>query len=382
MGNDRAERGSILVFLVASASLLSGASVGLLTVEQGRAQRARTEIERTRAFSLAESGIDQVAVLIRSNAWPSGTTLDWSSDAADNDGDGLVDEGDESLRATAERWWTDGVDNDGDGEEDEEDEGVARVSCTVPLGTSTVTLTRWLQREESILPLNIPAVVSLLDPIADLSFHGNSFQINGNDSNLDMTRGPGSPVHGIAIDGTRSDVVGQLPGQQCENVVGAGGWPSVTTWAPSSATWLADTIAALSPFARVDLTNDSQTYTGDLGNWRTGEIFITHSQGTLRTGGGGVGAGVLLVDGDLELSGDWNYVGYVFVTGRVRVVGGGGRQSLSGAMFVGGDVQQSIGGGLLATLLSGNITLTYSSAALNLARSAFSTYGIAAVTEP
>ncbi len=382
MGKHRAERGSILVFLVASVSLLAGAILGLITVEQGRAARARTEVERTRAFTLAEAGIDQVAVLMSSNAWTAATTVDWASDAEDNDGDGLVDEGDESLTATADRWWVDGLDNDGDGEIDEKDEGVARVSCTVPLGISTVTLTGWLQMEESVLPLNIPAVLSLLDPNADLTFNGNSFQINGNDNNLDMTPGPGSPVYGIAIDGSRSDVVSQLAGQQRDNVVGAGGWPSVTTWAPSSATWLADTIAALSPFASVNFTNYDRTYTGNLGNWQTGEIFITHSQGTLRIGGGGIGAGVLLVDGDLELSGDWDYVGYVFVTGRVRVVGGGGRQTLKGAMFVGGDIQQAISGGLLTTLVGGNINLIYSTAALNLVRTALTRYGIAAVTEP
>ncbi|MGH7151481.1 MAG: hypothetical protein ACREIU_12325, partial [Planctomycetota bacterium] len=365
MGNHRAERGSILIFLVASVSLLAGALLGLITVEQGRASRARTEVERTRAFGLAESGIDQAAVLMSSNAWGAATTLDWSSDGADNDGDGLVDEGDESLTATVDRWWADGFDNDGDGEVDEKDEGVARVACTVPLGISTVTLTGWLRQEESILPLNIPAVLTLLDPNADLTFNGNSFQVNGNDNNLDMTPGPGSPVYGIAIDGTQRDVLTQFSGQQLDNLVGAGGWPSVTTWAPPSSTWLADKIAALRPFARVNFTNYSRTFTGDLGDWRTGDVFVTHSEGTLRIGGGGTGAGVLLVDGDLELSGDWNYAGYVFVTGRVRVVGGGGRQTLSGAMFVGADVQQALSGGLLSTLLAGNINLIYSTAALN-----------------
>ena len=381
MGRHESERGSILIFLVASMSLLAGAILGLITVEQGRASRARTEDERTRAFTIAESGIDQVAILMSSNSWPTGTSLDWSSDVLDNDGDGLVDEGDESLTATADRWWVDGRDNDGDGAIDEKDEGVARVACTVPLGTSTVTLTGWLQRQESVLPINIPAVVSALDPNADLTFNGNSFLVNGIDSNLDGTPGSGTPVYGIAIDGAPRDVLRQLSAQQRDNVVGAGGWPSVTTWAPTSSTWLTDTVAALRPFARVNFSNYGGTYTATLGNWRTGDVYITHSQGSLHIGGGSTGAGVLLVEGDLEITGNWDYVGYVFVTGRVRFSGGGGTKILHGAMFVGGDVQQATGG-LNSTLLSGNVSLSYSTAALNLVRTALTRYGIAAVTEP
>ena len=61
MRQHRAARGSILVFLLASVSLLAGAILGLLTIEQGRAARARTQVERSRAFSLAESGFDPQA---------------------------------------------------------------------------------------------------------------------------------------------------------------------------------------------------------------------------------------------------------------------------------------------------------------------------------
>ncbi|HKB14492.1 MAG TPA: hypothetical protein VKF62_00420, partial [Planctomycetota bacterium] len=181
------QRGSILIFLVASITLLAGAILGLLTIESGRAARARTEVERTRAFTIAESGIDQVAVLMSSNAWTPGSSLDWSKDGVDNDGDGLTDEGDESLTASVDTWWTDGLDNDADGQTDESDEWVARVGCTVPLGISTVTLTGWIRRLESIIPFGVPAVLTLLDPNADLNFSGNAFQVNGNDHNLNGT---------------------------------------------------------------------------------------------------------------------------------------------------------------------------------------------------
>ena len=379
MAQRESQGGSILIFLLASVMVLAGAILALLTIEQGRANRARTEIERTRAFTIAESGIDQVAVLMSSNAWVPGSTLDWSKDGIDNDGDGLADEGDESLTATVQTWWTDGLDNDGDGLRDESDEWVARVACTVPLGISTVTLTGWIQRLESIIPFGVPAVLTLLDPNADLNFSGNSFRINGNDQNLDGTPGSSSPVYGIAIDGTLRNVLTQLTGQQLDNVIGTGGWPSVTTWTPPSPTWFPNLVEFLKARAQVKFTNFTGTYNGTLGNAQTGNYLITHSQGSLNVGGGATGAGILVVEGDLVVGGGFSYTGLVIVTGQIRVTGGGSGQTLKGAVIVGGDVNQSR---LSANTLTGSIDLAYSAEALNRVRLALTQWGIAAVTEP
>src|SRR5262245_17447516 len=384
MARNRAERGSILIFLVASVTLLAGAILGLITVEQGRASRARTEIERSKAFTLAEGGIHQVATLLHANAWPAGTTLDWSSDGVDNDADGLVDEGDESLVATAQLWGSDGVDNDGDGLVDETDEGVARVTSTVGIGISSVTLTGWVEHVESPLPFNVPAVLTALDPNADLTFKGNSFDINGNDTLLGGKKGPaGSPVLGIAINGTLAQVLKQLSKQQLNNVVGLGGLPSVGVWNPPASGWIEDLIQAMAPIAGLTFTNYSPSYKGNLGDWTTGNYLITYSKGNLKMAGGTKGAGVLMVDGDLELSGNFEYVGYVFVTGALRVTGGGNGQILTGATFVGSDVHQTYTGNpTKQALLKGGLHLQYSSDALGRVRTATGGYRIVATTEP
>ncbi|MCI0589386.1 MAG: hypothetical protein L0323_21425 [Planctomycetes bacterium] len=379
MAQDRAERGSILIFLVGSVTLLAGAIVGLLTVEQGRASQARTEIERTRAFTLAESGIDEAGVLLAANAIPPSGVIDWSADLEDNDGDSRVDEGDESLTATVARWWSDGVDNDGDGETDETDEGVARVTSTVRIGVSTVTVTGWLRRLEAVIPVEVPAVVNLLDPNADVTFKGNSFDIEGGDRSPTGGWGPAPAVYGIAINGSTKQVLTQLAKNQLDNVNGVGGRPSITSWTPPSADWLQTIVDSMAVQADVNFDHYASTYTGDLGDWKTGKKLVTHSKGSLKIGGGSQGAGVLCVDGDLEISGNWHFVGAIFVTGRVTVKGGGNGQRLHGAIFIGGDFEHVFS---LETLIKGGIELVYSSAAVAGLTASSSTFDVVAVTEP
>ena len=159
MTRNRTERGSILLLLlVSSVTLPAGAVFGLTMIRQGQVRPTRSEVERTRAVALAEGGLHEVAARIQANAWPAGTTLDWSDDDLDNDGDGLVDEEDESLSASAVLWGCDGVDNDGDGDVDETDEGVARVTSTARVGASRVTLTRWVEPLGSDVPAGSPRV--------------------------------------------------------------------------------------------------------------------------------------------------------------------------------------------------------------------------------
>jgi hypothetical protein len=378
MAQHRAERGSILIFLVASVALLAGAVYGLLAVETGRATRARTEVERTRAFTIAESGVDQTRVLLDASALPASGVLDWSTDGVDNDGDGRVDEGDESLRATVVRWWSDGLDNDGDGSIDETDEGVARVTCTVRIGASTETVTGWVQRVATAIPVTAPATVNLLDPNALVVFKGNSFLVDGRDRDLNGGWTRNAPSYGISIAGPKSLITSLLTKQQLDNVIGAGGRPSITTWTPPSSVWLDEIVDAMQAQADVTFTNYGTTYTGSLGNAKAGKFLVTFSQGNLKIGGGSTGAGVLCVDGDLEITGGWEFVGAVFVKGRVIVKGGGSKQRLTGAIFIGSDLVQDM---TLATI-KGGIELVYSAAALAGLTAGQARYNVAAVTEP
>ncbi len=385
MAQFRRDRGAILVILLASVALLAGAVVGLLTIEHARAQRARTEVERSRAFTIAESGIDTAAVLLSASSWPAGTTLDWSADIEDNDGDGLVDEADETLVASAELWGSDLADNDGAGAIDEDDERIARVECAASIGTSDARLTGWLRKLDVGLPINVPAALTILDPNADVNFSGNAFRVNGNDTNLNGTPGPSAPVYGIAIDGATTLVSTQLSGQQNDNVTGVGGFPSLTSWTPGTPGWLQGMVDLMEPLAHNRFVNYSGTFSGSLGNAAAGSYLITHSLGNLNVGGtgGSSGAGVLCVEGDLNISGSFAFVGYVFVTGMIRMTGGGSGSDIRGAVFVGGDVQQSLstGGGFDASI-AGSIDILYSSEGLANVRAALGNYQVVAVSEP
>ena len=64
----------------------------------------------------------------------------------------------------------------------------------------------------------------------------------------------------------------------------------------------------------------------------------------VKLSGGVSGCGILLVEGDLEISGDFFWYGPVIVTGSV-IFSGGGNRNITGAMIVGGSVVCDISGG-------------------------------------
>lgn len=96
---------------------------------------------------------------------------------------------------------------------------------------------------------------------------------------------------------------------------------------------------------------------------------IVYARGTrLDIAGGGRGQGVLLVEGDLDITGDFDFRGLVVVKGAARI--SGGRTRITGALMAAG----STGGN--QTRLEGATTIQYSSCALAAA------LGGAAFAEP
>ncbi|HET6202176.1 MAG TPA: hypothetical protein VFI25_05170, partial [Planctomycetota bacterium] len=219
------------MFLLLSVVVLAGGVAGLLSLERARESRVLEEERAKRTLQLAESTVDQAAVLLSAGTLGENGSIDWSGDDADNDGDGLVDEGDEEVSAALLSWHTDGADNDGDGQVDENDEAVVRVSSNAVIGGVARRVTGWLQRSAATLPAP-EAAIYLNDPNAITTFQGNAFQVDGADRNLDGTPGPNPALYGIAINGSPLQVILQLSAQQLDNVKGTGGWPSVATSTP------------------------------------------------------------------------------------------------------------------------------------------------------
>jgi Tfp pilus assembly protein PilX len=77
---------------------------------------------------------------------------------------------------------------------------------------------------------------------------------------------------------------------------------------------------------------------------------------SLRLAGGTTGCGLLIVDGDLEVSGGFSWYGVVLVRGSVTYTGGGGK-NVTGGMVTGGSV--------IADVVGGDSNIVYCSSAVN-----------------
>jgi len=94
---------------------------------------------------------------------------------------------------------------------------------------------------------------------------------------------------------------------------------------------IAGMIAKLKPAADVTLTEDAQNTT--YGSDDSYKIVYSNTSSPANVNGLNLsnlqGYGILIVDGDLELGGGFNWHGMILVTGAVRLNGGGGQQALN-----------------------------------------------------
>jgi hypothetical protein len=84
-------------------------------------------------------------------------------------------------------------------------------------------------------------------------------------------------------------------------------------------------------------------------------VHYTTNDTYIRLTGGSSGCGILLVEGDLDIHGDFSWYGPVIVTGSVTLTGGGNK-NITGAVLAGGSAD--------ADLVGGNANLVYCSAAI------------------
>jgi hypothetical protein len=78
---------------------------------------------------------------------------------------------------------------------------------------------------------------------------------------------------------------------------------------------------------------------------------------------------VLVIDGDLMISGSFEWVGIVIVRGRVNMVGGGGLKRIIGALVVGEEATATTS--TTSVDITGTVDLYYSSSAITLAAESF-----------
>ncbi len=239
---------------------------------------------------------------------------------------------------------------------------------------------------------------------AEAAFTGNSFEINGNDTNLDGTAGTGQPVSGISVSsalplanpGANEAVVeNALSAIQKDNVTGKRQNPALlgegnNTVAPNAIL----TPAAIAEFiaqakAAADVTLESAQPSGlsytNIGStcasnpssptcWGTREnpkvVYVhgspdpTSAFSALQVSGNSSGAGILIVeDGDFRISGNFTWEGPIIVTGNWVGIGylGGGFQQVLGAVI---SNETATDPGFREGVVTGNAKIKYSTQAL------------------
>lgn len=266
------------------------------------------------------------------------------------------------------------------------------------VGQATRTITVSLRRID--LP-PVVAALSLPGTQATTTFNGNSFIVNGNDTNLNDTAGPGSPVWGVAVANgnttNENEVQRSLSGAQQDNVLGrqqnagqpAYGDNTISPDAALTSSAVSNFVAAVKALADLSFTSTqarSLSFT-NIGARCAADPAATTCWGTpsnpkliyikgdpnstslaLKVSGASTGAGVLIVeDGDFAISGNFRWNGIIIVTGQNVGVSyqGGGRQTVYGAVI---SNETSATGSFKDALVSGNAKLLYSTEAVNLAR--------------
>ena len=198
----------------------------------------------------------------------------------------------------------------------------------------------------------------------ETTFQGSSTYIEGHD-----TCGSASALPGVVTplpesqDGHNTITLNGNP-----QLLGAGTSPSIEYNTPY---WnIAATVDSLKDSANYSYTfSGNTTVTGmswgtpTAGATQTSSLSCSESHivyynmgvSSLKLTGGTQGCGLLLIDGDLEIHGNFSWYGPVLVTGSI-IYTGGGHKNLTGALLSGGSV--------MADVIGGNATILYCSQAL------------------
>jgi hypothetical protein len=204
-------------------------------------------------------------------------------------------------------------------------------------------------------------------------FNGNAFQIDGNDHDRFGNRIAGGAIEpGIATrnESVSTSVRNSLNSLQKDNVQGLGfslspltpsvlatGGPSVLDIERIVATILADPRKVVLPGANLN------------GNDKFGTLAapqITHLTGKQsRINGNASGVGILVVDGDIDISGNLDFIGWILVRGETIVNGSTGDTTLLGNATITGslwtaDMYVKVGGSVILDYCSWCMNLIFS----------------------
>jgi hypothetical protein len=361
MGVSRSEQGSVLVIALLFASILTIMGVSFLTVAGTDVSIVFNETNHSQAFYLAEAGIAEATRVLRdSNDWDAQLGAPQPFPCP-----GLV--------PVADGGCTFRVEND---PEDPRCSPVVQADCATN-DTNDIVVVRAIATFRNapkevdigltrLLLSAPPGAITSVGASTNVSFAGNSFDIDGNnwippsdDGTVPESMNNGScgaipaPKFGIAVPdaATQLGVKNDLTGQQQDNVLGADPSPP---WAPASAfpsigvdttitqAELAILTNYLIPMATLTYSPGTQISSGTLGTQADPKIVVVDATGysgsdPALTLNATKGAGILIVkNGSLRMSGNSQWIGLVIVIGNnVEIdLRGGGDKAVYGSVLL------------------------------------------------
>jgi len=199
-----------------------------------------------------------------------------------------------------------------------------------------------VERYVKITFFTVPRIGSLyVNEQTVMQLHGNSFSIEGRNHSKKGALQSFGHRFGISTRRSasglnRSAILSQIASGQLDQIYGSDSlFSSLTSGSVDEVdgvnfTELVTTFTAAK-------TNDLApgTYSSpQLGNITTGNLQVTHATGPVHLTGQGYGAGVLVVEGDLDITGSFDFYGLVLVTGSLSVRGGGAKVNVYGTTIL------------------------------------------------
>lgn len=334
----------------------------LLTTAVRHHRELEQSVARESAAAISTSGVQDA--LYRLDA---AHTLSGSYDLASNGG---------IARVTATPWATDGADNDSDGVIDDTDEEAFYALRSegwlnaLPVGGESDAAVQSFHSTTDVLvevidfDFAFDQGIYIDDPAATIDLNGSAFELSGNDKAVDGSAGSDPPRPAVGVNGDPQHVIDQVAGNQKTKIIGNLPNPAIGT---TGVLDYDEYRAMLAPLAATSWTAPMTSYSGSgaIGDFANRAGVVTHATGNVNFHGTTTGAGVLIVDGDLEITGRFTFAGVILVRGNVSFKGGGGFKELYGALLVWGE--DPVGAPKDDLEVSGTVQISYSSEGLDIA---------------
>jgi hypothetical protein len=164
-------------------------------------------------------------------------------------------------------------------------------------------------REPVKMPPSLGALYVVSD-VLDLKLNGN-LNIDGNDTNVDGSPGPEDALPGVVLDEPADSAyfMDNIHHHVANDIEGYGGSPSVYS-TPDDTDW--EEVAKNLIFS-ADLTVSTGTYSTGTTFGTPTDPLITYMHGDIQLSGTCSGDGIMVVNGNLTMSGDFTYRGIILI---------------------------------------------------------------------